>query len=167
MTVITADPRLAMPRWPYRLGRQTEADHDTLAKAKALVPIRYVGFVPARDPALRYGLALNDASFFWESHEILEAVWKVAPQRGRDRLLLRACIQVANANLKTSLQRPRAAHRLLQEAQDELHELSVRLQAGDVQSFSEYFPIATLSAAIADRLATNDADCILIDITGI
>ncbi len=75
-----------MPRWPYRLGKQTKADHDTLTQAKALVLLRYARFVPADDPALRYGLALNDAGFFWEAHEILEAVWKVAPQRGRDRI---------------------------------------------------------------------------------
>ena len=153
-----------MPRWPYRLDRKTEADHDTLAQAKALVPMRYAGFVPADDRALRYGLALNDAGFFWEAHEILEAVWKVAPQRGRDRILLRACIQVANANLKLSLQRPRAAHRLLQDALSELDELARRPPAGIAGSFSEHFPIAALASAIAHQLAIDEAKRGLIDI---
>ena len=58
------------------------------------------GYVPARHPALRYGIALNDAGYFWESQEILEAVWAAAPQGGRERILLRACIQIANANLR-------------------------------------------------------------------
>ena len=69
---------LALPRWAYVPGVEREADHDTLAMAKALVPARFNGFVPARHPALRYGLGLNDSGFFWESHEILEAVWAAA-----------------------------------------------------------------------------------------
>ncbi|WP_371422334.1 DUF309 domain-containing protein [Tardiphaga sp.] len=158
---------LAMPRWPYRLDKDTEADHDTLALAKALVPMRYAGFVPADDPALRYGLALNDAGFFWEAHEILEAVWKVAPQRGRDRILLRACIQVANANLKLSLQRPHAAHRLLQDALSELHELARRPPTGIAGSFSGQFPAAALASALAHQLAIGEAGRGPIKITGI
>src|SRR6202035_4767235 len=74
------------------------------------------GFVPARHPALRYGIALNDSGYFWESQEVLEAVWAAAPQGGRERMLLRACIQIANANLRLRMQKPRAAVRLLREA---------------------------------------------------
>ena len=162
--MVTVAP-LAMPRWPYRLDKDTEADHDTLAQAKALVRERYVGFVPADDPALRYGLALNDAGFFWEAHEILEAVWKVAPQRGRDRILLRACIQVANANLKLSLQRPHAARRLLQDALSELDELA-RRPKGIAGSFSESFPAAALASALAHQLAIDEAGRSPIKITG-
>ncbi|KAA0070500.1 DUF309 domain-containing protein [Tardiphaga sp. P9-11] len=163
--IVTVTPYLALPRWPYRLGQQTKADHDTLALAKALVPMRYAGFVPADDPALRYGLALNDAGFFWEAHEILEAVWKVAPQRGRDRILLRACIQVANANLKLSLQRPRAAYRLLQEALSELDELAIRPPADVAGSFSEHFPVVVLASAIAHQLALEETERVLIQIS--
>jgi Domain of unknown function (DUF309) len=162
--IVTVTPSLAMPRWPYRLGKQTKADLDTLAQAKALVPMRYPRFVPADDPVLCYGLALNDAGFFWEAHEILEAVWKVAPQRGRDRILLRACIQVANANLKLSLQRPRAAYRLLQEALSELDELAMRPPAGVAGSFSKHFPVAVLASAIAHQLAVDEAERGLINI---
>ena len=87
-------------------------DHDTLWRAKALVPAQFFGFVPARHPALRYGIALNDAGYFWESQEVLEAVWAAAPQGGRERILLRACIQIANANLKLRMQKPHATARL-------------------------------------------------------
>jgi hypothetical protein len=100
---------LTLPRWAYIPGVDTGADHDTLAMAKALVPARFNGFVPARHPALRYGLGLNDSGFFWESHEILEAVWAAAPQGGRERILLRACIQIANANLKLRMGKSHAA----------------------------------------------------------
>ena len=103
--------KLALPRWAYVPGETAEADadHDTLWQAKALVPSRFRDFVPARHPALRYGIVLNDSGYFWESQEVLEAVWAAAPQGGRERMLLRACIQIANANLR--LRMPEAACR--------------------------------------------------------
>ena len=109
---------LPLPRWAYVPGEsvEAEADHDTLWQAKALVPARFRDFVPARHPALRYGIAINDAGYFWESQEVLEAVWAAAPQGGRERILLRACIQIANANLRLRMLKPHAAARLLGEA---------------------------------------------------
>src|ERR1700682_6671652 len=113
---------LPLPQWAHVPGEtaEAEADHDTLWQPKSLVPSRFRGFVPARHPALRYGIALNDAGYFWESQEILEAVWAAAPQGGRERILLRACIQIANANLRLRMQKPHAAARLLGEALGEL-----------------------------------------------
>src|ERR1700676_5236883 len=97
---------LPLPQWAYVPGETAEAaaDYETLAQAKLLVPSRFRGYVPARHPALRYGLALNDAGYFWEAQEILETVWAAAPQGGRERILLRACIQIANANLRLRMQ---------------------------------------------------------------
>ena len=93
---------LPLPGWAYVPGETADAepDHEALGRAKALVPAQFFGHVPTRHPALRYGMALNDAGYFWEAQEVLEAVWAAAPQRGRERILLRACIQIANANLK-------------------------------------------------------------------
>jgi hypothetical protein len=106
---------LPLPQWAYVPGEtaEAEADHDTLWRAKALVPSRFQDFVPARHPALRYGIALNDAGYFWESQEVLEAVWAAAPQGGRERILLRACIQIAHANLRLRMRKPHAAARFL------------------------------------------------------
>src|SRR6201988_5538296 len=82
---------LPLPQWAYVPGEMTEddADHDTLWKAKQLVPSRFRDYVPARHPALRYGMTLNDRGYFWEAQEVLEAVWAAAPQGGRERILLR------------------------------------------------------------------------------
>src|SRR6266567_3519161 len=139
---VPSSANLALPRWAYMPGVEREADHDTLAMAKALVPARFNGFVPARHPALRYGLGLNDSGFFWESHEILEAVWAAAPQGGRERILLRACIQIANANLKLRMEKPRAAARLLGEALGELTTLGLRKAAAGGAGFADGFPTA-------------------------
>lgn len=137
----------SMPRWVYRPG-SGEPDRETLEIAKALAPQRYAICVPADDAALAYCLALNDAGFFWECHEILEAVWKAAPQGGRDRILLRACIQIANANLKASMNQSRAARRLYIEAAEELAELARRRNGED--GFADIYPTADLLRALSD-----------------
>jgi hypothetical protein len=95
MAISSSAADLPLPGWAHVPGETTEADHDALWRAKVLVPSRFCDFVPARHPALRYGIALNDAGYFWEAQEVLEAVWAAAPQGGRERILLRACIQVA------------------------------------------------------------------------
>lgn len=138
---------LALPRWVYRPG-SGEPDRETLDIAKALVSQRFTGCVPSDHPALAYGLALNDAGFFWECHEILEALWKAAPQGGRDRILLRGCIQTANANLKAAMTQPRAAARLYAEAAAELHELARRQATGG--GFATDFASDGLAQALRD-----------------
>jgi len=140
--------RFPLPGWAYVPGISLQADHARLAPVKALVPTRFAGFVPAQHPALRYGLALNDAGFFWECHEILEAVWAAAPQGGRERILLRACIQVANGNLKLKMQRAHAAVRLYSEALAGLDELRVRRAVKIESSFADAFPTEALAESL-------------------
>ena len=144
-----------MPQWAYVPGEtaDADADYDTLAQARALVPSRFRDFVPARHPALRYGLALNDHGFFWESQQILEAVWAAAPQGGRERVLLRACIQIAGANLKLRMVKPHAASRLLGEALGGLETLSLRQAVASGDGFADGFPTAALAALLKARLA--------------
>lgn len=142
---------LPLPRWVYTPGETPEPDDETLACAKAFVPDRFDDCVPFDHPALRYGFALNDAGFFWEAHEILEAVWQAAPKGGRDRILLRACIQIANAGLKQRLGRRRAVDRLLTDARAELRELAARTpQPPFPMSAAERFPHARVAGQLAD-----------------
>jgi len=145
---------LPLPQWAYvpGLSAEAEADHDTLWQAKTLVPARFREYVPARHPALRYGMALNDRGYFWESQEILEAVWAAAPQRGRERILLRACIQIATANLRLRMQKPNAAARLLGEAMAELKTLVLRKAATGGDGFADSFPTAALAELVQAKL---------------
>src|ERR1700742_2130139 len=146
---------LPLPGWAYVPGEtvDSEPDHETLGPAKALVPAQFFGFVPARHPALRYGIALNDAGYFWEAQEVLEAVWAAAPQRGRERILLRACIQIANANLKLRMQKPHATARLWNEALVAIRDLLSRRSAGAGDGFADRFPAANLGRLLETRLA--------------
>jgi hypothetical protein len=145
---------LPLPEWAYVPGEpvDSEPDHETLWQAKALVPAQFFGFVPARHPALRYGIALNDAGYFWEAQEVLEAVWAAAPQRGRERVLLRACIQIANANLKLRMQKPHATARLWREAWVAIKDLLSRRSPGAGDGFADRFPAARLAAVLEARL---------------
>ena len=144
---------LPLPRWAYVPGEseKSSADYETLGRITILVPARFGGYVPARHPALRYGLTLNDRGYFWESKEILEAVWAAAPQGGRERILLRACILIATANLRLRMQKPHVTVRLLGEALGELEALGLRITGGD--GFADCFPVAALAAVIKAKLA--------------
>ena len=143
---------LPLPRWAYVPGgtERVSADYETLAQITALVPPRFGGYVPARHPALRYGIMLNDRGYYWEAQEILQAVWAAAPQGGRERILLRACILIATANLRLRMQKPRAAARLFGDALDELSALGMRTNTGD--GFADCFPVASLAALIKAKL---------------
>jgi hypothetical protein len=146
---------LPLPEWAYVPGEpaDSEPDHETLWQAKALVPAQFFGFVPARHPALRYGIALNDAGYFWESQEVLEAVWAAAPQGGRERILLRACIQIANANLKLRIQKPNATARLWHDALGAIRDLLSRRSAGAGDGFADRLPAVRLARLLEARLA--------------
>ena len=154
---ITLSPgaNLPLPQWAYVPGEIAEAepDHDTLWHAKALVPLRFRDYVPARHPALRYGMSLNDRGYFWESQDILEAVWAAAPQGGRERILLRACIQIATANLRLRMLKPQAAVRLMGEALGELKTLGLRKAAAGGDGFADGFPTAALADQLRAKLA--------------
>ena len=61
--------------------------------------------------AWQAGLAYRADGYYWECHEVLEALWLVAPE-GPLRSYLQAVIQMANAQLKEKMGRPKAARRL-------------------------------------------------------
>jgi DUF309 family protein family protein len=146
---------LPLPGWAYVPGEtaDSEPDHETLSQARALVPAQFFGFVPTRHPALRYGMALNDAGYFWESQQVLEAVWAAAPQGGRERILLRACVQIASANLKLRMQKANAAARLWAEALAAINDLLTRRSPVAGGGFADRFPAASLASLLKARLA--------------
>jgi len=62
--------------------------------------------------AWQAGLAYLDAGYFWECHEVLEAVWMQTPLNTPEREMTQAVIQLANARLKLRMDKPRAVRRL-------------------------------------------------------
>src|ERR1700744_3550349 len=145
---------LPLPRWAHVPGEadEADADYETLAQVKLLVPPAFRGYVPARHPALRYGIQLNDRGYFWEAREILETVWAAAPQGGRERVLLRACILIANGNLRLRMEKPGSAGRLFGEALAELRALGHRKATGAGAGFGDVFPTGPLAAGLEMRI---------------
>jgi hypothetical protein len=136
---------LRLPGWAHRPGRTRAADRAPLDAAKRLVPPHFRTAVPADHPAFRYGLILHDSGFFWEAHEVWEAVWMAAPLNGRDRLALRALIQIANAALKRCLGQPNACDRLRREAIAVLEDLEARLPQPSPGSLADSFAAGRLA----------------------
>lgn len=66
------------------------------------------------------GLLYLERGYFWECHEVLEAVWMQAPQGSPEREMVQAVIQLANARLKLLMERPHATIRLCTMVQDHL-----------------------------------------------
>lgn len=88
--------------------------------------------------AWRAGRAYFDAGYFWECHEVLEAVWLQTSQGSPEREITQAMIQLANARLKIKMNRPRAATRLCAMVEDHLLRCAPRktilgLRVQDVQ----------------------------------
>ncbi|MDF1736274.1 MAG: DUF309 domain-containing protein [Minwuia sp.] len=86
--------------------------------------------VAARDlaatAAWHFGLAFLRDGYFWEAHEVLEAVWLALPPNSAERVLCQGLIQLANAGLKRVMQRDNAAARLRAIADDRIAEGTAR-----------------------------------------
>jgi hypothetical protein len=145
---------LPLPQWAYVPGEtyEAEADYETLAQVKLLVPSAFRGYVPARHPALRYRILLNDRGYFWEAREILEAVWAAAPQGGRERILLRACILIANGNLRLRMSKPGSAGRPFGDALAELRALGQRRASASGDGFADNFPAEAQTSTLKARM---------------
>lgn len=105
-------PDISLPSVVHVPGSGSKPDMVPLEHAKQLAP----AVTRAQDwqdnvPYI-YGHELLRAGYFWEAHEVWEAVWLSTPVNGTERLLLQALIQKANANLKSVMQRDNAAARL-------------------------------------------------------
>jgi len=73
-----------------------------------------------RSAAWRTGLAWCDAGYYWEAHELFEAVWAALPQNAAERRMVQAMIQLANAGLKARMGQERAVARILDRLQGHL-----------------------------------------------
>lgn len=118
---------LPLPAHAHVPGSGSTPGMAPLEAAKALAPpvTRREGW--QENPAYLYGHDLLEAGFFWEAHEVWEAVWLNCPPNSLEKLLLRMLIQQANARLKLVMGRQRAAERLADEAETLRAELGGRL----------------------------------------
>lgn len=102
------------PRPPYAHipGRNSRHDPAVFQAVKAATPSETKAASAVDNPAWRFGLELFAEGFYWECHEVLEPVWLGARPNSREREVVQAVIQLANARLKLVMDRPKAAARL-------------------------------------------------------
>jgi pimeloyl-ACP methyl ester carboxylesterase len=108
--------QVPLPAHAHVPGTDSEPDMAPLKRVKQTCPKRVDDDRWHENVAYRYGWSLFEAGFFWEAHEIWETVWLACAPNSRERLLLRALIQLANARLKRKMKRDKASARLLEEA---------------------------------------------------
>lgn len=109
-----------LPPYAHIPGRNGRHDPDIFRAVKAATPSVTENASAADNAAWRFGLELFAAGFYWECHEALEPVWLNAPPNSRERALVQAVIQLANARLKLAMGRPKAAERLADIAAEHL-----------------------------------------------
>lgn len=101
---------------PGQTARHPEGGFDDL---RASVQSGMTASELQNTSAWRAGLRFYKSGYNWEAHEVWESVWLVLPD-GKDRCMVRAMIQLANAALKLRMNRPRATLRLCDIVQAEL-----------------------------------------------
>jgi uncharacterized protein len=103
---------VSVPPHAYVPGLNARHPEDWFDHIKASVtdetPIELLG----QTEAWLVGLSYFHDGYFWECHEVLEAVWMRAPDPSPERTIIQAMIQLANARLKIRMGKPNAARRL-------------------------------------------------------
>lgn len=94
---------------PGQSPRHPEGTFDALCET--VRPEQPCGAVFASD-AWRAGLQFLETGYFWEAHEVWEAVWMALPEGSDEKRLVQGMIQLANAELKRRMDRPGAVRRL-------------------------------------------------------
>lgn len=102
---------------PYLPGSGREPPRVHFELIKQTIPVRVDAEALQTSPALVLARQLYGARYFWEAHEVLEALWAAALPNGQARHLLQALIQLANACLKIRMRQPNAAVRLVRDAE--------------------------------------------------
>ncbi|MGB0505963.1 MAG: DUF309 domain-containing protein [Pikeienuella sp.] len=77
--------------------------------------------------------------YYWEAHEILEAIWMACPPNSAEKLLVQGLIQQANARLKGAMGMEKAQHRLEAQATRLIKEAFMNTKANVLgHSFDEF-----------------------------
>ena len=100
---------IPMPPHAYVPGQNARHPEDWFVTIKADVG---TGLAIEQTGAWRAGLVYLEQGYFWECHEVLEAVWMILPNPSAERNMTQAIIQLANARLKLLMGKPRATLRL-------------------------------------------------------
>lgn len=118
---------IRLPGPPHIPGRTPRPPEAAFAPFKAALGADLTPDDLAKSSAFSAAFDLFARRYYWEAHEMFEAVWIRLPPAGAERVLLRGLIQLANAGLKARMGRRAAAERILGLADAALAEAARRL----------------------------------------
>ncbi len=127
-------PDISLPSHAHVPGSGSAPDLGPLERAKDLTPAVTRAAEWQENVPYLYGHDLLQAGYYWEAHEVWEAVWLATPANGPERFLLQALIQNANARLKSGMQRENAAARLHIQVEELRIDLVARL-GGQIDTY--------------------------------
>ena len=120
---------LRLPAVAHVPGLNQRPKDALFAAAKAGLSAGVPPAALAESAAFRGGLEAFARGYYWEAHELFEAVWRCLPPASAERHLLRGLIQLANAGLKARMARTKAVGRIRTLAEASLTEAFLRGQA--------------------------------------
>lgn len=111
------EPALPLPPYRYLPGRAPHPlrhpdGHRHFHPDPLPGPLWDPQRAPAADRRFRHGADLYDAGFWWEAHELWEAIWHAVPRDRPERTLLQGLIQGAACRVKLALGHEAPARRL-------------------------------------------------------
>jgi predicted metal-dependent hydrolase len=118
------DQVFPLPPYAHIPGRNPRHSDELFINVKLATPKTTVSETASDNLAWHYGLELIRQGYFWECHEVLEPVWMNAAPNSKEKVLVQAVIQMANAALKRTMAREPATQRLCKIAQELLQRVS-------------------------------------------
>lgn len=107
---------LCLPAQPHIPGQTPRPDDAVFDGVKATLSGCETPEDYEQNPAFRAGFTCFERGYYWEAHECWEAVWMRLPPASREKHVVQALIQLANARLKQRMGKPAACARILKRA---------------------------------------------------
>ncbi|MCB1421071.1 MAG: DUF309 domain-containing protein [Nitratireductor sp.] len=139
---------LPLPDHAHLPGVNGRSEDQVLEQAKALAPAQTCSQSWQENAAWLYGVRLIGEGYYWEAHEVLEAVWMNAAPNSREKALVQALIHGANARLKRKLGKSNAALRLV----------ALSTEACERAYQNDGVPVLGLSRTVALAFCRRDND---------
>ena len=108
---------------PGQTQRHQEAQFDEIISSiPSVIDFETLQTLSAFHTALNF----MQHGFYWEAHEVLEAIWTNTAQNSIERLFTQCIIHLANANLKHIMKRKTATQKIMKNANALSAEISRR-----------------------------------------
>jgi len=120
---VVTNPEFVLPDYAHLPGANARHEEGFLDHVIETIPDSVSETNIQGHAAWNYTLSLIEHGYFWEAHEVLEAMWMRAPMNSREKSFFKLMIQIVNAELKVKLMRNNAVKRLCEQAEESLEQV--------------------------------------------